>query len=131
MEVFKRHLDSLPKIGLDYLKENFEEGDVIYEIIGYSRDFGGFHVIKIAQVKPGEFRFFSSPGEPIDKYPRNFDQVFRHLEGSYKVQQVANSLIDPLSVKQKEKREIMIQMGERTFRYKLVKRDGREFELLT
>jgi len=35
MEAFKKHLDCLPKISFDVLEKELEEGDIIYQIIGY------------------------------------------------------------------------------------------------
>jgi len=58
MEVFKKYLGNLQKVGFDYLRENLEEGDVIYKILGNSVDLGNMDMMKIADGTIGGMSYF-------------------------------------------------------------------------
>jgi hypothetical protein len=134
MEVFKKYLDGLPRIGLDDLIRQLELEDKIYEIIGNSGDFGKFSVIRFTLISPNELEKIYGDPEKRDsvKGPNIRDFLLKYMrEGRDELIEALNNSANPLLVRDEEKRKLGLQKGEKTIRYKFVKKDGTEYEVLT
>ncbi len=133
MEAFKRHLDSLPKIGFDYLESNLKSGDVIYEIIGDSGLFGRIDIFRMVYDESGNLNIFRGTlnENTSVKFPYVFSFLKDYMSDSKDRRLTAiNNTSSPFLIKEKEKRQLALKRGEKTIRYKLVKKDGKEFEVV-
>jgi len=134
METFKRHLDSLPKIGFDYLESYLKQGDVIYEIIGDSGLFGRIDIFRMVYDESGNLNIFRGALDENTsvKSPYVFSFLKDYMSDSRdRVLTAVNNTCNPFLIEEKEKRELALKKGEKTIRYKLVKKDGKEFEVVT
>lgn len=135
MEVFKKYLDGLPKVGFDYLEENFEEGDTVYRIVGNSGDFGDLGVMKIAEGSKGGLSYYYEvfkTGKIVETPVPDLEYLLHNIGTLFeKLRQKVNDRHNPLLIRDETQRKLAIQRGELIVRYKLVKRNGKEYEILT
>jgi len=133
MEHFRKTLDVLPKRSYDVVDLEFEEGDVIYMYSGASGDYGLLDVMKIGQsTKGGLSCFYDNPrtGEIKETPIPPFRSLRQYFEAFRELRQKVNIKHDPFMEVDPAQRRLAIMKGEVTVRYKLVKKDGREFEIV-
>jgi hypothetical protein len=134
MEHVKKGLDCLPKISYDVLESQLQEGDVIYRYSGASGAFGILDVMKIAQgTKGGLSCFYDHPRTGIAKEtPINPNKpLMEYFKAFEELRHDINRKHDPYSIKHDQaQRRLNIMKGDIIIRYKLVRRDGKEFEII-
>jgi hypothetical protein len=136
VEISKQSLDQLPKLGFEYLREHFEEGDILHVLAGYRNLSTYIRAIEIRRKGSVVLQTFTLPHEhdrqvtvttTIDKllyYMTYFlDQMLYTINNS--------ALRFPPTMRDAAKRRSVLQTGDRTARYKLEKKDGRAYEILT
>jgi len=135
MEVFKKYLNSLPKISFDVLGNEFEEGDTIYRIVGNERDFGNMNVMKNATGTHGGLSYFlvHPKTEEIEEKPIDdwFFLLYNIKTSFEQIRKNVNIRYFPLFERDKTQRKLAIQKGELIIRYILQKKNGTQYELLT
>lgn len=130
----KNELDKLEKINYDRLPQILEPGDKIYRFVGDSGDFGDINVMKIAEGSNGVFFYYSKDpksGE-IKKIPVPSMECLLYNIGHLfeEFRKKANKRGSPLLKMDQTQRESDIELGELIIRWKLKKKDGKEYEIL-